>query len=397
MKGFTRVWSILLVLGLAAHIGQAAWGDLDATFGFLGGVVDTNAANHNPYGVAIQPDGKILVTGYRLVSGKRRFFLRRYLSNGQVDTSFGTNGSATSLALILTAADYYGQKIVVQDNGRIAVSGIGNNVPVVWRFNSSGSADTSFGGGGMKSLSAYESYYPSIATYANILYVGVVEEGTQSTVILKFNSNGSQDTLFGSSGEAGVGVDGRGFSMMMEPSTGNILIGGRELNATGYGVQRILPTGAVDGTFTDFGATYGGFVGSYPNQFVRSSGGQFVMNQRWVNLGGWITIASDLVFLSSSGAPTGSNAYEPQESVPGVTGSCPDIMAFQQDGRLVVKGVNNDELFRFSTDYASVSTMSCSAYGNLGYPRSPAVLQNDDKMLSAGVYNGYLAMVRTMP
>jgi len=397
MRRFTQVLTIVLVLGVAAQTSHASWGYLDATFGCLGGVVDTNAASHYPYGLAVQPDGKILVTGYRLVSGKRRFFLRRYLSNGQVDTSFGNNGSAISYALIIVNADYYGQKIVVQDNGRIAVSGIGNNVPVVWRFHASGYADTSFGGGGMKSLSTYESYYPSIATYSNILYVGVVEEGTQSTVILKFNSNGTQDTSFGSSGEALTGADGRGFSMATEPSTGNILIGARQLNTTGYGVQRFLPTGLVDSTFDNFGATYNGYVGYYPTQFVTHSDGRFTMNQRSLNLGGMLTIFADLVHLSSNGTATGTTPYEPLESVPYLTGSCPDIMALQQDGRLVVKGLNNDELFRFSTDFASVNTMTCSSYANLGYPRSPAVLQSDDKMIAAGTYNGYLAMLRTLP
>src|SRR5262245_62107600 len=126
MKTLAQILTIIFAVALTADIARANWGDFDTTFGFLGATMDSSVTSHYPNGVALQPDGKILVTGYRLVSGKKRFFLRRYLSNGQVDTSFGNNGSAISNALIVIDADYYGQKIVVQDNGRIAVVGMGN-------------------------------------------------------------------------------------------------------------------------------------------------------------------------------------------------------------------------------------------------------------------------------
>jgi hypothetical protein len=87
MKGTIQALAIVLVLGVTSH-SHGAWGDYDTTFGFLGAIVDNTVTNHTPQGVAVQTDGKILVTGYRLVGGKKRLFLRRYLSNGQVDTSF---------------------------------------------------------------------------------------------------------------------------------------------------------------------------------------------------------------------------------------------------------------------------------------------------------------------
>ena len=118
MKKYSRLLTVIIVLFVLTHTSLSAWGDKDTTFGLLGGIADLSVTDHHPLGIAVQTDGKLLVTGWRLAgNGRKRFFLRRYLSNGGVDTSFGNNGSAISNALIITTAHYYGEKIVVQDNG----------------------------------------------------------------------------------------------------------------------------------------------------------------------------------------------------------------------------------------------------------------------------------------
>jgi uncharacterized delta-60 repeat protein len=250
----------------------------------------------------------------------------------------------------------------------------------------------------MRSLSAYESYNAVIATYSNILYVGVVENGTTETVILKFNSSGSQDMSFGTNGEALTDANGS-YSLDVDPGTGNILVSGRRRSdPNDYGVERFLTTGTLDPTFTHWGATYAGWVGSNPSSFVRLANGQFVLNERSFNIAvGGATLWANIVRLSSSGGFTSRTLYEPTEFVQGApAGDCPDVMAQQQDGKLVLKGSNSDELFRFSTNFASTETMSCASYANMSN-RTAAVLQSDDKMIAAGTYNGNIAMVRTLP
>ena len=402
MKKYTHILTILVVIIFTAVTSQANWGDYDTTFGFLGASVDTSVTNHTPLAVALQTDGKILVTGYKLVGGKKRFFLRRYLSNGQLDTSFGNNGSAVSNALINVTADYYGSKIVVQSNGKIAVAGVGNQLPVVWRFHSTGYADTSFGSnGGMRTFSAYATTVsaPRIATYSNLLYVGLIEQGNASTVVIKFNSDGTQDMSFGSGGEA-ITDAGNTFSLAVDPSTGNILLGGRRRSdPSDYGIERFLTTGVLDATFNHWNAAYAGWVGSYPSEFVRLTNGEFVMNERWVNVGGALLVGANYVRLSSSGAFTSRTEYEPQESISmgeWPNGDCPDINAQQSDGKVILKGTGYDELFRFSTNFATVTTMHCASYANLD-TRTAAVLQSDDKMVAAGTYSGYITLVRTIP
>ncbi len=398
MKNYICALIISLILaGFSPHV-EAAWGDFDTTFGFLGAAIDGDVTSHHPQGVALQSDGKILVTGYRLVGGKKRFFLRRYLSNGQVDASFGNNGSAVSNAFINVNADYYGTRIVVQANGRITVAGIGNGYPTLWRFLSSGTADTSMGNGGMRTLSAYEAVVPQIATYSNILYVGVVDEVTSEVFVIKLNSSGSQDTSFGSGGEAFTDMDYRGYSIITEPGTGNILVGGRQTYfESGYGVIRLLTTGVLDTTFTNFGATFQGFPGFFPSQFVRLANGQFVLNERWINIAqGGGTVGSSLVRLSTNGAFTSRVEYGPTGWQGNPSGYCPDLMAQQSDGRIVTRPVTFELLYRFSTNFSTIETMNCSSYANFG-SKTPAVLQTDDKMIAAGTYNGYITIVRTLP
>lgn len=400
MTNYLKAFVLSLVIVAFSQTSYSAWGDYDTTFGFLGASVDGGVTSHYPRGIAVQADGKILVTGYRLVSGKERFFLRRYLSNGQIDTSFGSNGSAVSYALINTNSDYRGERIVVQANGKIAVLGRNNDHPIIWRFHSSGTADTGFAGnGGMKTLTAYIAFTTSIATYSNILYVAASKATPASTVIVKFDSTGAQDSSFGTGGEA---LTDANFSNAIDVDTvGNILIGGRRRSdPSDYGIERFLAAGVLDPTFTHWGAAYAGWIGSNPSDFVRLANGEFVLNERSYNIAsGGATVSANYVRLSSSGNFISRTLYEPSEFVIGApAGNCPDLTEQQQDGRVILKGANSDELFRFSTDFSTVQTMPCSSYQSMDPgSRTRAILQSDDKMVAAGTYNGYIVLVRTLP
>lgn len=393
MKYSVTILILTIVFGSFANKANATWGDFDSTFGFMGMAFDP-VTEHYPSGVAIQADGKILVTGYKIFAGKQRFFLRRYLSNGQLDTSFGNNGAAIANAPVITNADYYGSRVIVQADGRIVVAGRGNSRPTLWRFLSSGSADTTMGLGGMKVLGTYEgSGAPAIATHLNILYVGVIDDQTASTVIIKFNSNGTQDTSFGTNGEAVTDAN-NDYSLAVDPTSGNILIGDRKRsNIADFGIQRFLPSGVLDPTFTHFGATFNTwpFV-SY--RFVRRSNGTFVMNERSYNItGGGVTVCSNLVRLTSAGNFTSRSQYEESHTL---AGYCPEILAEQQDGKVILRGASGEHMYRYSSNFLTIQTSSCTAYTyvqNATY----AVLQTDNKMVAAGRYGDNLAIVRTIP
>jgi uncharacterized delta-60 repeat protein len=130
-------------------------GSLDSTFG-SGGMVSTNFPGPNgtfdeAHAVTIQGDGKILVAGVtNSQSTGDTFAVARYLTNGTLDSAFGTNGLVTfTLGNRLSAAYAVG----LQSTGKIMVSGEveGNDTSgitgglMLARLNSDGTLDSSFG------------------------------------------------------------------------------------------------------------------------------------------------------------------------------------------------------------------------------------------------------------
>ena len=400
MQNYSRILIFLVILVFSLHPLSAAWGDFDTTFGFLGASIDP-VTNHYPADLEVQADGKILITGYRLVSGKRRFFLKRYLSNGQIDTSFGSNGYGVPTALINVDADYSGYKIAIQANGRIAVLGVGNGSVFIWRFYSSGAVDNTIGGGGMKKLpTGYNTTYASeFATFANLLYVGLTKNDYSSAAILKFNSNGTQDTSFGNGGEL-IPNSYLFFRMAVEAGSGNILVGGKRwIGGGNYGIERFLTTGQQDATFSHYDTGYEGAPGVFPSDFVRRSNGQFVLNEAWYSIAPYppMTLGSNLVHFQSDGDYSGRTNYVPvQENQNVQSGPCPTIVAEQTDGRVIARGVHSNRLHRFSSNFSTVQSINCDAYTSLS-EKTFAVLQSDNKMIAAGRYNGNIAIVRTLP
>ena len=98
-------------------------GALDSTFG-AGGIVTSDFAGFNDFfgGVAVQPDGKLIVAGSRTEADgvSTTFIVHRYLSDGTLDPSFGVGG--------VTAVDFTGLSagaadLILLANGRIVVAG----------------------------------------------------------------------------------------------------------------------------------------------------------------------------------------------------------------------------------------------------------------------------------
>ena len=99
-----------------------------------------------PEDVVIQPDGKIVVAGYRDFNGVPGFAVARYLPNGAPDTSFDTDGRVSTTL----NGNAFGRAVALQSNGKIVVAGTvlfgvaGSNFVVV-RYNSNGALDNTFG------------------------------------------------------------------------------------------------------------------------------------------------------------------------------------------------------------------------------------------------------------
>jgi uncharacterized delta-60 repeat protein len=117
-------------------------GSLDPGFGTAGRVLTRAADGAVAYGSALQPDGKLIVTG----SSGSHLMLARYNPDGSPDRAFGSAGLISSL-------QGEGYSVLVQSDGNILVggsaSGAANDQFGILRFNADGSPDMGFGSGGI--------------------------------------------------------------------------------------------------------------------------------------------------------------------------------------------------------------------------------------------------------
>ena len=124
-------------------------GSLDSTFG-SNGLVDTEFTVEADFirGMALQPDGKIVVAGHTGQVGFRDIALARYSADGSLDPSFSGDGK---LVMAIGTGDDEAHDVLVQPDGKILLAGISavNNDYefMLARRNPDGSPDTTFGGG----------------------------------------------------------------------------------------------------------------------------------------------------------------------------------------------------------------------------------------------------------
>ncbi len=139
-------------------------GTIDKTFGDNKGyTLYTEQRGTHSNALVLQPDGKILTAGY--ISGiPAKFFLVRYLSNGRVDKSFGMEGVVkTSFSSI--NGDAYINSLALDEKSRIAATGtIGSEEGVgVARYLPDGAPDNSFGENG-KLVLGFVPFIPASVT-----------------------------------------------------------------------------------------------------------------------------------------------------------------------------------------------------------------------------------------
>jgi uncharacterized delta-60 repeat protein len=196
-------------------------GQADTTFGGGAGVV--NLAYPDPTQIAVQPSGKILVASglaarlvFQAQPAAQPGSITRYNSNGTVDTTFGSAGTAASVASA--------SALVLQSDGKIVVAGSltsSLNVPAtrndigfgIVRYSSNGALDKSFGTGGSAivdfGVNAPISGAFALAIQSNGDLVAAGAAGgaavnnniVSSFGLTRFTSAGTLDTTFGTKGK----------------------------------------------------------------------------------------------------------------------------------------------------------------------------------------------------
>jgi uncharacterized delta-60 repeat protein len=258
-------------------------GQVDTSFG-TGGKVQT-AISEVSYlnsdeinAIAVDANGKILVAGSTGQYIINDFAVARYNADGSLDSSFGTGGIVVTDSGV---GEDVARGIALQPDGKILVAGNmsgggGNDNFGVVRYNPDGSLDTSFGNGGMTNTDFLGGTdWPAgvaLLPGGKIVVGGFGEMQAPcyqchkyGPALVQYNADGSLDTTFGSAGQVHTdfiySVSPYAFARM---SNGKLALGGRDGND--FAVAVYNADGSVDSTFGDGGlaeATDGGSAWVY--------------------------------------------------------------------------------------------------------------------------------------
>jgi uncharacterized delta-60 repeat protein len=186
-------------------------GELDKTFG-SSGKVNVGIVGYYDIAkqVALQNDGKIVVVGYgkESLASFKGISMARYLSNGELDLDFGDYG-----IVVAKVSDREGEahSIAIQKDGKIVVTGYSissstNNEEITLaRFNVSGNIDNTFGKRGVviTSISSQKDIGECVAVQSDgkVVVVGTTDhKPTTDIVLVRYDENGSIDYNFGIGG-----------------------------------------------------------------------------------------------------------------------------------------------------------------------------------------------------
>ncbi|MEO7539107.1 MAG: FG-GAP-like repeat-containing protein [Pyrinomonadaceae bacterium] len=244
-----------LFLALPSSI-FAAPGDLDPTFG-TGGIVITRGANLDAaVGMAIQSDGKIVVVGDGATGNTWDFAVVRYNTDGSLDTSFGGTGIVLTPVGISHDQAY---SVVIQADGKIVVAGgsyngtgggSGSSFAVV-RYNTNGSLDTSFNRTGIVITSVSGSFgrANSVAIQADGKIVAAGSRGSADFALVRYLNDGKLDTSFNGSGIVLTPVGGGANSVAIQADGKIVAVGHNQMIA----VVRYNTDGKLDTSFNGTG------------------------------------------------------------------------------------------------------------------------------------------------
>ena len=221
-------------------------GTLDGSFGVAGKVVAN--LDHDDYadGVAIQPDGKIVVVGGSGTGNHSSFSVARFNPDGSLDGGFGANGIVTTA---FSSGSDYAFAVLVQSDGRIVAAGASSGTGfALARYNADGSLDASFDGDGKVELQDQRAYGAS--TIAAQPDGKLVVAG--GMLVARYYADGSIDSGFGDAGRTEL-TGLRALRSVLVQADRKLVIAGAVATSDGYdfGVARLDADGAVD---PDFGA-----------------------------------------------------------------------------------------------------------------------------------------------
>lgn len=250
-------------------------GSLDTSFSSDGKATTAISSSDNVANcVAIQQDGKIVVGGFFTYNSSEDFFILRYDSNGILDNSFGSDGIVTYNN---AGNEDRCNSLAIQSDGKIVIAGSSSGKMCVIRLNTNGTFDNSFDSDGFAVLTDYSlGYGVAIQTDGKILVTG---QTINDFIVVRYNSNGSLDNEFDNDGivitDIGIGSS-RATGIAIQQDDKIVVVGDGIIYTNGnsdFITVRYNSTGTIDGSFgsSGTGIITGQFTGSFQDDELAKS------------------------------------------------------------------------------------------------------------------------------
>jgi len=407
---------VAAIAAMAASPGTATadGGDFDHSFGAKGKVrFETDVGGEAATDVAIQPDGKIVLAGWANDFYQPHFSVVRLRGNGKRDKGFGGDGIVKTYFGNQTAR---AEGVAIQPNGRIVVAGADR----VARYMRDGHLDDSFAGNGKLHVDVPQlgGGVSDVIVQPGHRIVLAASTPDEDALLVGLEPNGDLDETFGDAGTAvaDLGGDDVPAAMASQPD-GSIVAVGRSGEDTA--LVRFSGDGVLDTGFADEGAFVAdlgdGKLDGGSDVVVRGDGR--IVASATVRVGSGSDMAAlrltsggepdgtfgdgGVALLDVAGSPTAGSAgahavalggggriliagttgdgdevvermvvarLEPDGDLdpdfsadgiraiefPGGGGASAHALAVQEDGRIVAAGLAGDQLYEPDSDFAAV-------------------------------------------
>jgi uncharacterized delta-60 repeat protein len=372
-------WAAVISALLSAQLAHASPGELDTTFAG-DGVVDTDSpgGTYEPR-VAVYPDARtVLAASTRATASNRAVFsVWRFTSTGTPDLTFGSTGNGRVL-VDFSGYDAFLTGVAIQPDGKVVLAGMAcaprdpqstdlptNCSVAVARLLPTGRYDPAFAFGGRVLVPTGDSS-AAVALIIHPLDGGILIAGSSiepisqrwAFALLRLTPSGWPDASFGHDGKVWVTVNAGGNSLhayatsVAVQSTGNIVLAGWAAGVPvgqNMALARVNRNGTLDTSFASGGTTVvlftrGGNIGVSRVHAVALQANDDII----VGGYGWISAPGPLYYLgplirrltkdgildvSFSGGETGM-ILEFQDS----TDNTIHGLAVQSDDKIVVTG-----------------------------------------------------------
>ncbi|HRD39274.1 MAG TPA: hypothetical protein PLC65_11625, partial [Bacteroidia bacterium] len=259
-----------------------------------------------------------------------------------------------------------------------------------------GTLDVSFGSGGIvQTISAHEAFDMAIQSDGKIVVAGSINMGNYDIAVDRYNTNGTLDNTFGTSGIANVDFNGGNddaSAVLIQPD-GKIVVVGRAQNSSNnnsdLAVVRLNTNGTLDNTFATngkFKLDVDGYAFDYALDAELQSDGKIVV----VAMAGTDMFSKNAVLrLNTNG--TLDNSFDGDGILKAFSFASFNIsslhsLTIQPDGKILIAGSknNNFAVARLNTDGSLDNSYGTSGVysGTDMSTISRIYLQSDGKLLA---------------